>query len=101
MDNNYIDMPDSPPTLSTLKCKFFAYVLQLFFQYGALAISITIWYMYDFFIALLVLVLSYIIVGIIRSKIRNSIVPITQRELQYTDREIAVWFVAKEICYEE
>ena len=39
--------------------------------------------------------------GIIRSKLRNSVIPPKQQEYQYNDQGIADWFVAKEICYDE
>jgi hypothetical protein len=62
---------------------------------------LVIWYFYDFFIALLSLVLTFIIMGIIRSKLRNAVIPFNQREYQYNDKAIADWYVAKELCYEE
>jgi len=39
--------------------------------------------------------------GIIRSKLRNSVIPFNQREYQYSDKAIADWYSAKELCYEE
>jgi hypothetical protein len=54
--------------------------------------------MYDYFIAIATLLLSFIIMGIIRSKIRNSVIPMKQREYQYNDQGIADWYTAKEIC---
>jgi len=35
------------------------------------------------------MVLSFLIVGIIRSKLRNSVIPAKQREYQYNDKGIA------------
>jgi hypothetical protein len=39
--------------------------------------------------------------GIIRSKIRNSVIPPKQREYQYNDQGIADWYVHREFCFDE
>ncbi len=61
-------------------------------------IGITTWCFYDYFIAIGIFLLSFIIMGIIRSKLRNSVVPSSQREYQYNDKGIADWFTARELC---
>ena len=45
--------------------------------------------------------LSFVIVGIIRAKLRNSVIPVKQREYQYNDKGIADWYAARAICFEE
>jgi hypothetical protein len=55
--------------------------------------------MYDYFMAFFALILSFIIMGIVRSKLRNSVIPPNQREYQYNDKGIADWYTAKELCY--
>lgn len=59
------------------------------------------WYFYDYFIAGAILLLSFIIMGIIRSKLRNSAIPPSQREYHYNDKGIADWFVARELCQDD
>jgi len=101
MQKEYIELIQPTPKLHSKKCKLFSFILRLFLQFTTFIAPIIAWYFYDYFIAILTLVLSFIVMGIIRSKIRNSVIPISQREYQYNDQGIADWFVAKEICYDE
>lgn len=98
IDNQIIEQLEPTPRLYLNRCKVIALILKLFLQYATIFISAVVWYIYDFFIALLALVLTFIIMGIIRSKLRNSTIPFTQREYQYDDGEIAAWYTAKELC---
>ena len=100
MSDNYIEMIEPTPKLYSKKCKTISFLLKLFLQYTTILSSLAAWYMYDYFIALLTLVLSFIVMGIIRSNLRNSVIPITQREYHYNDQGIADWYTAKELCYE-
>ena len=98
MQNDYIDFIEPTPELKTQKCRILSFLLRILLQFGTYLITFTIWYMYDYFIALTMAVLSFIVLGIVRSKLRNMTIPITQQEYQYSDQAIATWFVAKEIC---
>lgn len=100
MPNNYIPLIEPTPTLHSKKCKLISFMLRIFLQFSTFAVSFIAWILYDYFIALLTLVLSFIVMGIIRSKIRNSVIPPSQREYQYNDQGIADWYTAKELCYE-
>jgi len=100
MPNNIIDMIEPTPRLNSKKCKFISFLLRVFLQFTTFITALITWYLYDYFIAILTLVLSFIIMGIIRSKLRNSAIPPTQREYQYNDQGIADWFVSREICIE-
>ena len=100
MQNDFIDMIEPTPKLHSKKCKLVAFLLRVFLQFTTFIISIVTWYLYDLFIASLTLVLTFIIMGIIRSKLRNSVIPPSQSEYQYNDQGIADWYTAKEICYE-
>ena len=98
MQNVIIEMIEPTPKLNTTKCKIISYMIWLFLQtatYIATAIS---WYIYDYFIAFFTLILSYIVMGIIRSKLRNIAIPQKQQEYNYNDKGIAQWFTAREIC---
>ncbi|TKI69560.1 hypothetical protein FCU45_05755 [Sulfurimonas crateris] len=101
MQEEFIEQIEPTPTLHSKKCRFTALALRLFVQYTTIFSALASWYLYDYFIALLALVLAFIIMGIIRSKIRNTAIPFSQREYQYSDREIAEWYTAKMLCYEE
>lgn len=99
MQNDYIDLIEPTPKLHSKKCKAIAFILRIFLQFTTFITSLLAWYVYDFFIAMLALVLSFIIMGIIRSKLRNAVIPPNQREYQYNDQGIADWYTAKELCY--
>lgn len=101
MQTDYINLLEPTPKLTSKKCKLLALALRLFLGYTTFLIAIIIWYFYDYFMAGGVFLVTFIIMGIIRSKIRNSVIPFNQREYQYNDQGIADWYVAKEICLEE
>jgi hypothetical protein len=100
MQTDFIDQIEPTPKLYTKKCKIISFLLRVFLQFTTFVTSLMAWYFYDYFIALLTLVLSFIIMGIIRSKIRNSVIPPNQREYQYNDQDIANWYTARELCIE-
>lgn len=100
MQNDYIDLIEPTPKLHSKKCKLISFILRMFLQFTTFVVSLFAWYLYDYFIALLTLVLTFIIMGIIRSKLRNTVIPPNQREYQYNDKGIADWYTAKELCYE-
>jgi hypothetical protein len=101
MPNNIIDMIKPTPKLYSKKCRFISFSIKIFLQYTTIALGLITWYLYDYFIAAGVVILSFIIMGIIRSKMRNSVIPPKQREYQYNDKGIADWFTSLEICLEE
>ncbi len=100
MKTDYIDLIEPTPTLHSTKCKFIAFVIKTFLQYAIFLAAFIAWYLYDYFIAGATLLISFIIIGIVRAKMRNSVIPSHQREYQYNDEGIATWFTAKELCIE-
>ena len=98
MQNDFIEMIEPTPKLHSKKCRLISLIVRVFLQFSIYIVSLIVWYMYDYFIAIATLILSFIIMGIVRSKIRNSVIPIKQREYQYNDQGIADWYTAKEIC---
>jgi hypothetical protein len=101
MNENYIDLIEPTPKLHSQKCRAIAFVLRILLQYSIYPVTLVVWYIYDYFIAGATLLLLFIIVGIIRAKLRNSVIPLTQREYHYTDAAIADWYSAKILCMEE
>ena len=101
MENDFIEMMEPTPKLHSKKCKLISFLVRVFLQFSIYIISLIVWFMYDYFIAIATLLLSFIIMGIVRSKIRNSVIPAKQREYQYNDQGIADWYTAKEICNDE
>lgn len=99
MQTDFLEQIEPTPKLHTKKCKLAAFTLRVFLQFGTIIIGLIIWYMYDYFVAIAGFLLSFIIIGIIRSKLRNSVIPLSQREYQYSDQGIADWYMAKELCF--
>jgi len=101
MQENIIDMIESTPKLHSRKCKGIALLLKIFLQFSTVLSGLLTWYLYDYFIAIAVLLVTFIVIGIIRSKLRNEVIPANQQEYQYNDKGIADWFTAKKICNDE
>ncbi len=101
MQNDFINMLEPTPKLHSKKCKLISFLIRVFLQFSIYIIAFIVWLISDYFIAIATLLLSFIVMGIIRSKIRNSVIPMNQREYQYNDQGIADWFTAKEICNDE
>ncbi len=101
MPNNIIDQIEPTPKLHSRKCKLIAYLLRIFLQFTTFTTALVVWYLYDYFFAIATLILTFVIMGIIRSKLRNDVIPPSQREYQYNDQGIADWYTAKEICNDE
>ena len=101
MQNDYIDLIEPTPKLLSKKCKLISFFIKIFLEYTTIISGLIAWYLSDYFIAIATLLLTYIVMGIVRSKIRNSVIPIKQREYQYNNQGISDWFTAKEICNDE
>jgi len=100
MQTDYIDLIEPTPKLHTQKCKIISLIVRIFLQFTTFITAFIAWFLYDYFIAGATLLLTFIIMGIVRSKIRNAVIPPKQREYQYNDQGIADWFVARELCIE-
>jgi len=100
-NNDYIEMIQATPKLHSKKCKFLAFSIKILLQYTTVVAGILAWCVYDYFIGGAVLLLAFVIMGIIRSKLRNSSIPLSQREYQYNDKGIADWFVSQELCLDD
>ena len=98
MNDDFLEMLEPTPKLHSKKCKIISTIIWFLLKYSIYIITLLSWYLYDYFIAFFTLVLAYVIIGIIRAKIRNSVIPIKQREYHYNDKGIADWYTAKEIC---
>ncbi len=98
---DYIELIEPTPTLTTRKCKLLAKSIAAVLWTTPWLAALTGWYCYDLFTGIVILGITYLIIGIIRSKLRTSSIPPHQLEYNYTDTAIAVWFTAKRLCYEE
>lgn len=100
MQTDFINQIEPTPQLKTKKCRLVSSLLRFFLQFSIYIISLMSWYMYDYFVAIATFLLSLIVIGIIRSKLRNSVIPLSQQEYHYNDKAIADWYTAKELCIE-
>ncbi len=100
MDQNFLELIKPTPKIESKKCKIIAFLLSISLIYSPLLIGGVIWYFYDYFFAGASLLITYLVVGIIRSQLRNDVIPLNQREFHYTDKAIATWVVAKQVCRE-
>jgi len=98
MQNDVIDMIEPTPKLHSSKCKAVSYMIWFFLKFTTYITTAIVWYLYDYFIAFFILILTFIVMGIIRSKLRNIAIPAKQQEYQYSDKSIADWYTSLEIC---
>lgn len=91
------DTPLIEPTPEPVKtqCRIAARLLGWFLSYGTYAPALPAWYLYGWFYAIAALLLAFVVLGIVRAKIRNASIPLAQQEYQYTDQAIAKWFVVR------
>ncbi|MFZ2891457.1 hypothetical protein [Sulfuricurvum sp.] len=87
------------PALPTRQCRFYARMMGYTLSYGNYILALIVWWKSDWFIAIGVLLLSFIVFGIIRSKLRNDSIPPVQRETPYTDYAIATWYLSRTTCF--
>jgi hypothetical protein len=95
MNDDTIHIIEPTPKLKQKRCKALAYGIAFGLGFGPYLIAAYIWYRNDLFFAIASLLIAYLVIGIVRSKLRNSAIPLSQQEYHYTDRAIAAWFVSK------
>jgi len=100
MQTDFINEIIPTPTLKTGRCRTVALILKLILQYLATLIAATAWYFYDYFVGGATFLLAMLVMGIIKSYLRNSVIPHAQQEYNYSDKEIADWYTARELCIE-
>ncbi len=100
MQTDFINQIEPTPKLKTKKCQIIALLLRLFLQLTPYVVTLLGWYYYDYFIAIALFLLSFLIMGIIRARLRNSVIPKSQQEYNYNDKGIADWYTARELCIE-
>ncbi len=96
------DIPMIEPTPEPQKpfCRYIALLLGWFLSYGVYMLATLAWYFYDWFYAAAFLLLGFVVIGIIRAKIRNISIPPAQQEYAYTDHAIAKWFIVRRMLCE-
>ncbi|MDD5052652.1 MAG: hypothetical protein PHO27_07975 [Sulfuricurvum sp.] len=99
MNNEHLTFHIDPtPSLPTRQCRFFARVLGYLLSYGNYLLALLVWWSMDWFIAIGIFLLGFILFGILRSKLRNDSIPLSQREYSYNDYAIATWYLSRTHC---
>ncbi len=100
INENKIDIDEikTTPIHKSYKCLILSWCVRLFLQFFSTVAAVLSWYLYNYFIALVVLMLSFVVMGIVRSKLRQSSIPINQQEHGYSDAQIASWFTQQYLC---
>jgi len=93
-----MDLYTQTPVLTNKKCKLLRLLLTLFLSYGIYIITAGVWFFYNWYYALSALLLAFILMGILRSKLLHSSIPKAQQEFTYTDKDIASWYLHRYIC---
>lgn len=95
----HTDIPNLEPTPEPITpyCRFLARILGWLLSYGTYLVGILFWLTYDWFYGIAGVLAGFVIMGIVRAKIRNSAVPLQQLEYAYTDQAIAKWFVVRRL----
>ncbi len=89
---------EKTPIFSDKKCIILMYFLSILLRFLNVAITLLVLYLYGYFIAFTTLLLTFLLMGIVRSKLLHSSIPIHQREYKYSDKEIVSWYISKYIC---
>jgi len=98
MNDTTIEMIEPTPKLESRHCRIYAWLLTLLLRSATPFSGLLFWYWYDYFYGAVALLVAYMVMGIIRSKLRNSVIPLSQQEYSYSDQAIASWYVAKRLC---
>lgn len=96
------DIPLIEPTPEPTRplCKAAAVALGYFLSYGTYVAAVIVWLLYDWFYGVAALLAGFVVLGIVRAKIRNISIPLQQQEYRYTDLAIAKWFIVRHLLCE-
>ncbi len=86
------------PHLPSKRCRLISKFIGFLLSYTIYFITLLVWLKSDYFLAIASLLLLYVVGGIIKSYIRNSVIPPKLQEKNYTDQEIATWFTFERVC---
>ena len=82
-------------------CKILHLLLSGFLSYGIYLITAVVWWQYNWYYALSALLLSFVLMGILRSKLLHSSIPKVQQEFTYSDKDIIGWYLHRYVCPSE
>jgi len=94
----YMEIYTQTPQLPKGICKILLFLFSNFLRYGAVIVTLGIWWLYNWYYALSTFLLAFILIGILRSKLLHSSIPKVQQEFTYADKEIAAWYLYRYVC---
>ncbi len=86
------------PKLKGVRCRFLGYLLYTLLSFLPVFVGLYVWYKYNFWIGIAFFLFLTLIMGIVVSKMRLASLPPSQREMTYTNMEVARWYLSKNIC---
>ena len=96
MDNN--QYREVLPNIQNRKCKLLHYFVYTILAYSPLMVGGYIWYKYDLYFSIMSILVLFLTMGIISSKMKNEAIPPSQIEFSHSTFEIAKWYVSKILC---
>ncbi len=87
------------PVIDGFKCKVLVFVVFFALAFLPFLIGLYVWYVYDWMIAIGVILFLYIVSSIVGSKMRLSSLPPQLRERSLSSLEIAKWYVHQHFCF--
>lgn len=98
--NEIIELFIAVPKPKNRKEKYRVNALGFLLTYGSLMVGGIVWLMFDWFYAVAFTLVSYLILGIIMSKLAQANVPWAQWEHRYNGFELAAWVLLLPAEYE-
>jgi len=92
------DLIEPVPIIKGTRCKILLFLLYIFISFSPALAGLILWYMYDFFIAIAFFLFFTLCIGIVISKLRLFSLPVAQREMNYSNLQVAKWFLDKNVC---
>lgn len=94
---NDIPFIEPTPTLTKRSCRALVYLIEILLRTGSVLIALIAWYLTDWKLAIAFFLLGFLVMGILRAKLRNDSIPPAQQEYDYNDRAIAAWYVSRRL----
>ena len=95
MQDDTIEIIEPTPVPESLRCKAAVYAIAVALTAAPYVAALAVWYRFDLFFGLGGFLIAYLVTGIVRSKLRNGVIPGIQQEYHYSDKAIASWYVVK------
>ncbi len=89
-----LELFEAVPIMHSNKEKLLTFLIRMMLSFGHIIIALLVWIDTSWYIALSTLLLGYLVMGIVSSKIVHFYIPARQREFNYSNKELAAWIIA-------